>query len=499
MSLERDIAGRYLKRPTPRSPRWHLITLGLVSVALAARGLEWAWSRGWIGRAHDIFAPAPIWPTFFRWLFIGGLVTAVLVGFLILLLRHLTIFTAISTYGLFLGTAALVVVLSVMSGFEQDLKQKILGANAHIVVTTPNRPFLNHQEIEAKIEAAIEGKIAPFISSEVMVSSQSNLAGVVLKGIDPESASGVTELGKNMKQGSIGYLAHPEKIEAVGNPLEDPPLPLPAAPRRVLPGLIVGRELAKSLRLFVGDEVNVISPMGDIGPAGPMPKSRAFRIAGVFFSGMYEYDTKSAYMALGEAQRFLGLEDEITGIEARIADADRTEAAVDRIRAALPGGDFEVRDWKELNRNLFSALRVEKIAMFVVLCFVILVAGFSIVANGFMLVREKRRDIAILKAMGAGDGKLMRLFLYMGSYMGAIGIGAGVLTGTVACLLLRRYGLISLDSNVYYISQLPVQMDVREIIAVVGAALTIVLAATILPALEAAHLRPVDGLRQDQG
>jgi lipoprotein-releasing system permease protein len=470
-----------------------------------------------------------------RYGFVGALVLAVLVGIFVVLARRFTIFTTISTFGLFLGSAALVIVLSVMSGFEQDLKHKILGANAHVLVTVPEGSFVAYEKPAAAVRQ-VKGveSVTPYLSNEVMISSQSNLAGVVLKGIDPATAEAVTDLSKQMEQGSLDNLVHPEKLLEVAGPRElldddeedDPappksdkgdkgakkktvfapvdshgkvlPAPPPRAARKVLPGVIIGRELAKNLRLFLGDDVNIISPMGDIGPTGPIPRSRSFRIAGIFYSGMYEYDSKSIYMTIPAAQKFLVMKDEITGLEVRIADpehSERTAAAIERALAGEPT-KYEVQDWKELNRNLFSALKVEKVAMFVVLCFVILVAGFSIIANGIMLVREKEREIAILKSMGAPDRTVLRTFLFMGLSMGAIGIGVGIAVGILSCVLLARYG-IALDTDVYYIAKLPVQMNPYEIAAVCAAAMGIALAATLYPALVAARLRPVDGLRYD--
>jgi lipoprotein-releasing system permease protein len=522
--LETQLASRYLMRLKSRSVAIHLITLVLVVVAGSGQLLIWRLS------AHKpLFAPPTLLQAILPWVVLGAMVATVLIGFLVLLLRHFTIFTAISTYGLFIGSAALVVVLSVMSGFEQDLKHKILGSNAHIQITTPDREFTDYREAGEKIRAIVGDKMTPYISNEVMVSSQSNLSGVVLKGIDPATAALATDLKANIDNkeggGSLDNLIHPEKLQGIvgASPLdygdeEDEEIkPGKAAPpsvdahgnrvigaeppnptRRILPGLIVGKELAKNLRLYVGDDVNVVSPMGDIGPAGPMPKSRAFRVAAIFYSGMYEYDTKYVYMTIPDAQKFLGLDDEITGYEVAVADPDETEPTVAKLKAALAGQrGVDVQDWKELNRNLFSALQVEKVAMFIVLCFIILVAGFSIIANGIMLVREKRREIAILKSMGATDGTVLKTFFYIGVYMGALGIAAGILTGIGTCLLLGRFG-ISLDTDVYYISKLPVQMNYREIVAVFGAAMGIVLVATLYPALVAARLRPVDGLRYDQ-
>lgn len=471
--------------------------------------------------------------------YVAGMVT-VLVGFflvLILFLR-LTIFSTISTFGLFLGTAALVIVLSVMSGFEQDLKRKILGNHAHMVVTTPDRVFGDYREALARV-SKVPGVVAgtPYLTSEVMLASTSNLSGVIIKGVDPESIGRVTDLIKNTDVGSMDNLKHPERLRTLGlgrgNPgsppvgalraLEESAAPAsppdggvdlpkaaprddiealaPAEPprrkeRRLLPGLVIGRELAKNLRIFLGDDVNVVSPLGDVGPTGAIPKARAFRVAAIFFSGMYEYDSKYIYMLLPQAQKFLGVEDEVTGIELKLVDPENTEQVQAAVRAALaaPGKTYEVTDWKQLNRSLFSALKLEKIAMFIALTFIILVAAFSIVSNGIMLVLEKGREVAILKSMGASDSAVMRIFILMGLFMGVLGTGVGISTGILVCLLFDRYG-IPLNSDVYYITKLPVNLNLAEVAVVLVASLVLALAATLYPAWQAARLRPVEALR----
>jgi lipoprotein-releasing system permease protein len=278
------------------------------------------------------------------------------------------------------------------------------------------------------------------------------------------------------------------------DPRDRMPDPAPVEKRRVVPGVIIGRELAKNLRLYLGDDVNIVSPLGGIGPNGMIPKSKPFRVAGIFFSGMFEYDSKYIYLSIPAAQKFLALDDEVTGLELKVADPDRTGPVLDQIRATL-GAGYDVQDWQELNRNLFSALKLEKIAMFIVLCFIILVAAFSIIANGVMLVMEKGREIAILKSMGASDRAILVVFLLLGLSMGGLGTLAGVGVGVAACLALARWGL-PLDSEVYYITKLPVRMNPYEIVAVVAAALVIALLATLYPAWIAARLRPVEGLRE---
>jgi lipoprotein-releasing system permease protein len=522
-----------------------------------------------------------------------------IVFFFVVLLWRLTIFTTISVFGLFLGTAALVIVLSVMSGFEQDLKHKILGTNAHIVVTRLEQPFSDYTRLRNQM-ARLPDVIGatPFIMNEVMLTSSSNESGVVVKGIDTATVGQVTDIAKNTDLGDLGYLDHPEKLRSLGGPslfhdddeetakskakddaqnaakptlkdaaepkLKDddklflpkagregshgakdapaarksspaeaaakggvadlptdsgaehdkdaaPPgavhfapadahghVEAPAEPpvpdRRIVPGVIVGRELAKSLRIYLGDDVNLISPFGGIGPTGAIPKSKPFRVAGIFFSGMFEYDNKYTYVSLAAAQKFFTMDGEVTGIELKVSDPDRSEVVVARIKQ-LVGPGYDVQDWKELNRSLFSALKIEKILMFVLLCFIILVAAFSIIANGTMLVMEKGREVAILKSMGASDRSILGAFMLLGLFIGGIGTVSGIVVGVFSCWALGHWGL-PLDPDVYYITSLPVQMNPYEIATVFFAALAIALLATLYPAWMAARLRPVDGLRE---
>lgn len=485
----------------------------------------------------------------------ASVLVTVLVGFFVELIRQLTIFTTISTFGLFLGTGALVTVLSVMSGFEQDLKGKILGTHAHMVVTCRDRSFTDYREALAKVEK-LPGVVAatPYLTSEVMIASQANLSGVIIKGIDPQTIGRVTELVKNTEQGSLENLLHPERMLTLGEPppprsaLQELATPLDAGggadaadqrdagavapdagsgtavadrdaalktdadgaataeeqlrksrhsgspkPRKILPGVAIGRELAKNLRVFLGDDVNVVSPLGGIGPTGPIPKTKRFRVGASFFSGMYEYDSKYVYMDLPAAQKFLGLPDEVTGLELKLATPEETEGVMAQVQATL-GSDFEVVDWKQTNRSLFSALKLEKIAMFIALCFIILVAAFSIVSNGIMLVLKKGRDVAILKSMGASDGAVLRVFVLLGLYMGMLGTTAGVLVGCAVCAAFDRFGL-PLDTDVYYITKLPVKVNPTELAVVLVASLMLSLLATLYPAWLAARLRPVEGLR----
>ena len=422
--------------------------------------------------------------------------------------------TLISIAGVAMGVWALTVVLSVMSGFEADLKRKILGHNAHgMVLTYGQGEFGDWRGARDKV-LGVKGVTGatPFLYNEVMLSAGQNLTGAILKGIDVETVGTVTDLPRNVEEGKLDWLRRPDAIPA-GARRPDGPSPDPAGstpgargedgraeppppPRaRPLPGIVVGRELARSLRVFVGDQVNVISPFGDLGPAGPQPKSRPFRIAAIFYSGMYEYDSKFAYMDLEEGQRFFA-SDSVTGLELKVADVDAARATMSRVVYALGGWPFRAKDWGELNRSLFSALQMEKVVMAVILGFIVLVASFIIVATLIMLVLEKTREIAVLKSMGAGVPSIMKIFVAEGVIIGAFGTAFGLILGYGSCLLIDKVG-IPLDPEVYYISNLPVLIDPGQFALVTLAALALSYLATIYPATKAARLRPVDGLRAE--
>jgi lipoprotein-releasing system permease protein len=264
----------------------------------------------------------------------------------------------------------------------------------------------------------------------------------------------------------------------------------------VLPSILLGEELfARTLRVFRGSHVDVVCPLCKMGPSGPMPGLKVFRAAGHFYSGMYEYDSKLAYMALDEAQKFLGAPGEVTGIDLRTGSPDAAPAVATAVQAAL-GTRYEVRSWEDLNRGLFMALRLEKIAMFVVMTFIALVASFSIISTLIMMATQKAREVAILKAMGAAGGAIRRVFIAEGVYIGLIGLAVGVPTGVIGCKLIEKYGL-PLPTDVYYISKLPVVMRPSEILVLAASAMALCCLATVYPALLASRMRPVDGLRYE--
>ncbi len=421
--------------------------------------------------------------------------------------------TLISIGGVATGVWALTVVLSVMSGFEQDLKSKILGAHAHgVVLKYGQNDFTDWRATQDRV-LSVPGVAAstPFLYAEVMLSAGQNLTGSILKGVDTSTLGKVTEIPRSLEEGKLEWLDRPAEIppararQGLKEALEGggaggaaagvaPEAAPEAAPGEKLPGILLGRELARGLRVGVGDVVNVVSPFGDIGPAGPQPKSRPFRVAGLLYSGFYEYDAKFAYLQLAEAQRFFGAGDSVTGLELKVKDVNAARPVMRKVLAALEGYPFRTKDWGEMNRNLFSALMMERIAMAVILGFIMLVASFIVVATLVMLVLEKTREIAVLRSMGATTTSIMKIFVAEGLAIGVVGTGFGLLLGLGTTALVSRVG-IPLDPEVYYISHLPVLVDAGDFALVALAAVALSYLATIYPATRAARLEPVEGLR----
>jgi lipoprotein-releasing system permease protein len=278
----------------------------------------------------------------------------------------------------------------------------------------------------------------------------------------------------------------------------DPIIGKPTQPKSetVLPAIILGRELSAALRVVVGDRVNIVSPLGtELGPSGPVPKNRAFRVAGIFYSGMYEYDSKFVYIDLDEAQKFFEVKG-ATGIELKVADIDDARSIAAQVVRQLGGYPYRARDWGEMNKNLFSALRLEKLVMGIILSIIIIVAAGLIVATVIMLVLEKRKEISVLKALGVPDGGIVKIFLAEGLQIGVAGGLLGLLSGLAWCFFIEKVG-IKLDPEVYYIPALPVRIEpVQTLLAVVIAVLVTYLA-SIYPALKASSVEPVEGLKAE--
>ncbi len=437
----------------------------------------------------------------------------------------LTIISVLSIVGVALSALALCVVVSIMGGFGADLKRKILGNNAHVRIESKKvGGFTNWRDLADDLRLVPGVKaVTPVAGGEAMASSASNTAGVLLRGVDTQTIGTVIDLLANIEVGKFEYLDDTKRLnnlpanEPIGlgpggevylkgpdlkrytSKLDaelDPSVKDAVSEPDQYPGLVIGRELAKSLHVYVGDEITLVSPLGDLGPMGLMPKSRRFRVAAIFYSGMYEYDASQAYAKLDEVQQFLDIGQNITALEVKVTEAERVAEVRPAIEKQLKREDVRVRDWMELNKNLFSALKLEKIATFVILSLAILVASFCIICTLLLMVTEKSKEIAVLKSLGATNNHILAIFMTEGVLIGAIGTFFGVATGFAAIKGLTWFGL-RLDPDVYYVDRLPISADVTDFVLVALAALVITSLATVYPALAASRLRPVEGIRYE--
>jgi len=314
--------------------------------------------------------------------------------------RFISVITVISVLGVMMGVMALIVVLSVMNGFRADLMSKILGVNSHILVLSLTGPFNDYQKAAEKVDK-VEGVIAstPFIYTQVMINNSGQVSGAVLRGVDPESAGAVVTFKSMIKDGSITSLG--KKIDGI-------------------PSIIIGGELAKQIGAHPGTVITVISPEGKLTPLGRTPNTRRFKVAAIFDSGMYEYDASMIYISLKEAQDFLALRDKVTGLEVRVEDVYKSDKISRKVQKVL-GYPYWTKDWKVMNRSLFSALKLEKLTMFVILTMIVLVGALNIISTLVMVVMEKTRDVAILRAMGASARSIMTIFMFQGLLVGVVG------------------------------------------------------------------------------
>ena len=409
--------------------------------------------------------------------------------------NFISLITWISVGGVAVGVMALIVVIAVMSGFGKDLRDKILGTNSHVVITSFDGGGLyDYEGVVQEIEIA-DGvtAAAPFILSQVMLNRRDRIAGVVIRGIDPKKEGLVSDLGGNMVEGDLSVLE--KKTSPIIGLIE----------RKVQrDGIILGQELARSLKAIKGDMVSMISPAGRMTPLGLIPRMKIFQVVGTFDSGMYEYDSNLAFISLASAQKFFTMKRQVSGIEVRVKDIDHADLTAHSIQKSL-GFPYQARDWKNLNKNLFSALKMEKIVMFIILVLIILVAAFNIVSTLFMVVMEKNKDISILMAMGASRRSIMKIFTLQGLIIGILGTAIGCVGGftivsnlnKILVIVEKILGIDIFPRDIYYLNQLPAEIQYLDSFLIIIFSIVICLVASLYPAWRASRLDPVDGLRYE--
>ena len=401
----------------------------------------------------------------------------------------ISLISIISVAGVAVGVMALIVVLAVMTGFTDSLREKILGINSHIVVQRLGNGITDYKVLSQEILQE-NGVMAatPYTYSQTMLSAFDASAGAVIRGIDPTTANDVLSLNSQLAKGRVSDLNNGSL--SPGDSKTD------KLPSRVLPGIILGKELAKNLHVGINDNIRLFSPSGPLTPMGVIPKIKTCRVVGIFDTGMYEYDSSLAYISLTAAQDFLELGNNVHGLELKVDDIYKASEIAAKLEEKL-GFGYNVKDWISMNQNLFSALKLEKTAMFIILALIVLVAAFNIISTLIMVVMSKGKDIAILKSMGATSMGIMRIFVYEGLIIGLAGTVIGVTGGLGLCKILSKYQFIKLPSDVYPITTLPIKVLPMDVTLVAISAALITLLATIYPSWQASKIEPAVGLRNE--
>jgi len=389
----------------------------------------------------------------------------------------ISLISILSTAGVTVGVMALIVVIAVMAGAQSEFRSRILGVDSHAILMRYGGEIDNYRDLidQVQREAGVLSA-RPFIYTQSMLRSAAGASGAVLKGVDPPSE---TEIAIDGMGDAFRKLYPPGWDDSH----EDNIAPI-----------VIGKELGRKLSVVEGDTVYLISFRGMVSPIGHVPAMKRFRVAGFFASGMYQFDEAYAFVRLTDAQRTLKLGDTVSGIEIRVKDIYQADQVAERIKKKL-GFPYWTKDWMQMNANLFFALKLEKTAMFIILTLIVLVAAFNIASTLIMMVMKKTKDIAILKAMGASDGSIMRIFVIKGMVIGGFGTILGVVLGIVICFVLKHYPFIKLPGNIYYFTTLPVQLQVADVLTIALAAIGICFLATLYPARQAARLNPVDAIR----
>lgn len=390
--------------------------------------------------------------------------------------RFISLISFISVAGITVGCMALIVVLAVYSGFTDGLRDQILGINSHIVVQNRNGSISNYKAIRKQLLtfANVTGA-TPYLYAQTLLSGTGGGNGVVLRGIDPETAGTALNLPEQMIRGKVSDLLNREGER--------------------IPRIILGESLALDLRVNIGYKIRLISPSGPLTPMGVIPKIKTCMVSGIFKSGMQEYDSNLAYMAIADVQDFLEIGDVVHGIEVSVKknQLDNADRIASIIREKI-GPDIIAKDWMAMNHNLFAAFKLEKIGMFICLALIILVAALNIISALVMVVMEKATDIAILKSMGATSSSITKIFFFQGLVIAVTGTILGVLGGLGLCELLSRYQFIELPSNVYPMNTLPIKVLPFDVTIVAICSIVITLLATLYPSWKASQVHPAEVL-----
>jgi lipoprotein-releasing system permease protein len=392
--------------------------------------------------------------------------------------RFISIISCTSIIGVALGVASLIVVLGVMNGFGSNLREKILGVNAHVVVSNARGVLSGYSSCRESL-LTIPGilEVTPFIYSEVMLRSPYGVKGAALRGVDPETAQNVLNLKKTMSEGSLSDLTQKKSQ---------------------YPGIVIGKVMAEYLGVVLNDSVQMLIPSGRQSTTGFSPEIQSFTVVGLFDTGMYEYDSTLVYIPLTIAQQILGFSpNSVTGLEIKLQDIYEAPSIQNQISQELEGFPFVVRTWMEMNKSLFAALKMEKAAMAIILIMIVLVGSFSIITTLIMLVIEKKKDIAVLMSLGATRQNIRHIFVWQGTIIGFIGTFFGYSIGLSLSFLLEKYKFIKLPQDVYYLSHIPMKLDNLELFCIGLAALMLCFLATLYPARQASLLQPAEVLRYE--
>ncbi len=385
--------------------------------------------------------------------------------------------TFISIAGVVIGVATSIITLAVMTGFQGYFRDKILSAIPHIMVMEYTGSGLKDEKVLQEKVEKVDHVVAttPFIMNQAMLTTRDRVQGVVVRGIDPRNEGRVTDLQKNMVEGSL--------LDLEGT-------------SRNLPGIVVGTDLAKKFGIIIGDTVTMVNPLGEETPMGIVPKMRKFEVVGIFDAGMYDYNTSFTYISLPAAQKFFDMPGRVSGIQVRVDDVYNAAKIAESIQSAI-GFPFYTRNWMEMNKNFFSALKLEKIGMSLILIVIIIVASFNIIGTLTMIVMEKNREIAIMKSMGAPSGSIMKIFMFGGVIIGLVGTALGAAIGYGAVAVITRTQVISLPRDVYQVSHLPLSITIFDVLFISLMALGISFVATLYPSWQAAKQDPVEVLRYE--